>query len=81
MVKAMDLLGLESLKNPVEPEDVPHWWQSEKSKPNMGDGPSDSVVDILANNAGSLPKFFINGKGETSGMNKWTKAIRQTRLL
>lgn len=78
MIKAMDLLGLAGLKNPESEED-----DNDENSSGVG------VCDLEAEDAGlttlidvnNLPRFHINGKGETSGTKKWSKATRQVRIL
>ncbi|KAL7517357.1 hypothetical protein ACHAWX_002285 [Stephanocyclus meneghinianus] len=46
--------------------------------------PNDELEDFLASPSvllKSLPKFHINGKGETSGARMWHKAIKQIECL
>jgi len=69
MVKAMDLLGLEALKvGDCEGEDE----NKEASSEDV-----NNMIDAVEN----IPKFHINGRGDSSGMKKFYAALRQVRYL
>jgi hypothetical protein len=78
MIKAMDLLGLGGLKNPESEGDDSGEDSSEVGDGSVGTEDAGLTTLIDVNN---LPRFHINGKGETSGTKKWSKATRQVRIL
>ena len=78
MIKAMDLLGLGGLKNPtVEDGDSLVSSIYGESRSCAEDELTSAMIGTMEN----LPKFHINGKGGTSGTQKWRKATRQIRHL
>jgi len=84
MTKAMDLLGLSELKHPPrlessDPHDIVDSTEVEDGNPSQM--LSGNAVANLMTNMGTLPRFHINGKGESSGPAKWRKATRQIRHL
>lgn len=79
MVKAMDILGLGGLKNPIS-EDGESFGDGEET-PSSNTTAEDDLTSALKANMGNLPKFHINGKGETSGASKWNKIVREIRHL
>ena len=64
-------------------------WHAGLKNPSSED--TESTDDATQDDASSgiaamvdlehLPKFHINGKGETSGVKKWSAALRKVRLL
>lgn len=73
MQRALDLLGLSGLKNPGDPGEG-------------GEAPSDdehgaSVNNTVTVDVENIPRFHINGKGESSGFRKWSKSTKEIRHL
>lgn len=96
MVKAMDLLGLEELKNPGTVDGILGSCDVEYHQSDTEDGVSLGGCDVEYHQSDTedkltsavvdatsknLPKIHINGKGEMSGTKKWGKAIKQIRIL
>mmetsp|Transcript_12964 Transcript_12964/g.23839 ORF Transcript_12964/g.23839 Transcript_12964/m.23839 type:complete len:633 (+) Transcript_12964:102-2000(+) len=65
MMKALDLLGLEGLKNDAGAD---------------GDA-EDELASAMIGKMENLPKFHVNGKGDTSGASLWRRAMKQVRHL
>merc|ERR1719221_67219 len=72
----MDLLGLGALK---ETDGDSHSAEEDMGGPFEDDMPTDGMA--VEGESANFPKFHINGKGETSGAAKWSKAIRQVHFL
>ena len=70
--KALDLLGLGALKHPTNSDSADGSAEEESVYPPV----KDEVDNMI-----SLPKIFINGKGENSGRRKYSKATKQIRKL
>ena len=71
MIKAIDLIGLSSLKNPGPAED-----EEESSHQEI-----NAVMDVENLLDKNLPRFHVVGQGETSGAKKFKMASREIRFL
>eukprot|EP00804_Cyclotella_cryptica_P009997 CCRYP_015421-RD/>CCRYP_015421-RD protein AED:0.11 eAED:0.14 QI:371/0.75/0.8/1/0.5/0.2/5/0/796 len=74
---ALDLMNLGHLKQQQDGFDVLEQMLGEQP-------PSNDLDDFLSSPlvlSKTLPKFHINGKGETSGARMWRKAIKQIECL